>query len=44
MLDILFRAVSATLKEFAQNPTRYKEGGKIGFTEMSKNSGAEHHT
>ena len=32
MLDILFRAVSATLKEFAQNPTRYKEGGKIGFT------------
>ena len=32
MLDILFKAVSATLKEFAQNPTRYKEGGKIGFT------------
>ena len=33
MLDILFRAVSATLKEFAQNPkSRYKEGGKIGFT------------
>ena len=32
MLDILFKAVTATLKEFAQNPTRYKEGGKIGFT------------
>jgi len=32
MLDILFKAVSGTLKEFAQNPTRYKEGGKIGFT------------
>ena len=32
MLDILFKAVSATLKEFAQNPTRYKEGAKIGFT------------
>ena len=32
MLNILFRAVSATLKEFAKNPTRYKEGGKIGFT------------
>jgi hypothetical protein len=32
MLNILFKAVSATLKEFAQNPTRYKEGGKIGFT------------
>lgn len=35
MLDILFRAVSATLKEFAQNPkSRYKEGGKIGFTSI----------
>ena len=32
MLGILFKAVSATLTEFAQNPTRYKEGGKIGFT------------
>ena len=32
MLDILFWAVTATLKEFALNPTRYKEGGKIGFT------------
>lgn len=32
MLDILFKAVSETLKEFAQNSTRYKEGGKIGFT------------
>jgi len=32
MLDILFKAVSATLKEFAQNPkSRYNEGGKIGF-------------
>ena len=35
MLDILFRAVSATLKEFAENPkSRYKEGGKIGFTSI----------
>ncbi len=33
MLDILFKAVAETLKEFARNPkTRYKEGGKIGFT------------
>lgn len=32
MLGILFQAVSTTLKEFAQNPIRYKEGGKIGFT------------
>ena len=32
MLGILFKAVSATLTEFAQNPTKYKEGGKIGFT------------
>lgn len=33
MLDILFRSVAETLKEFAQNPkSRYKEGGKIGFT------------
>ena len=35
MLDILFRSVSATLKEFAENPkSRYKEGGKIGFTSI----------
>ena len=35
MLDILFKAVSATLKEFAENPkSRYKEGGKIGFTSI----------
>ena len=35
MLDILFKAVTATLKEFAQNPkSRYKEGGKIGFTSI----------
>jgi len=35
MLDILFRAVSATLNEFAENPkSRYKEGGKIGFTSI----------
>jgi len=35
MLDILFRAVSATLKEFAENPkSRYKEVGKIGFTSI----------
>lgn len=34
-LDILFNAVSATLREFAHNPkSRYKEGGKIGFTEI----------
>ncbi len=32
MLNILFWAVTATLKEFALNPTIYKEGGKIGFT------------
>lgn len=33
MLDILFKAVAETLKEFACNPkSRYKEGGKIGFT------------
>ncbi len=32
MLDLLFTAVSETLKEFAQNPNKYKEGGKIGFT------------
>ncbi len=33
MLDILFRSVSDTLKEFARNPkSRYKEGGDIGFT------------
>ena len=25
-------SVSAILKEFAKNPTRYKDGGKIGFT------------
>jgi Putative transposase/Transposase zinc-binding domain len=35
MLDILFRSVSATLKEFVENPkSRYKEGGKIGFTSI----------
>ena len=35
MLDILFRAVSATLNEFAENPkSRYNEGGKIGFTSI----------
>ncbi len=33
MLNILFGAVSATLNEFTHNPqSRYKEGGKIGFT------------
>jgi hypothetical protein len=32
MLGVLFKAVSTTLKEFAQNPTMYKKGGKIGFT------------
>jgi hypothetical protein len=34
MLDLLFAAVSATLKEFARNPTQYKEGGEIGFTSI----------
>lgn len=33
MLDYLFKAVSSTLSEFAKNPrSRYKQGGKIGFT------------
>lgn len=32
MLNIFFGAVTATLKEFAHNPVKYKEGGKIGFT------------
>lgn len=32
-LNILFKAVAETLKEFARDPkSRYKEGGKIGFT------------